>query len=375
MSSFHISKLIRHLICICLLLNYSSFAIKLHAKRHLRHVSHTSSTCPPPPSTQSKVKEDTVPAKENENRIQPPPFWSKFPKALINVPQISRGSKRDFKLIFLLFLLSIETSSEIYVRLPQQIIYGSSPRSLPLEKIDGKRNVLLIFPGAGGPDANSDQLEAQIQASDKKAGYSRWVYTYDWLQWRGPFVRAAFDGQLVGRSVCGELAKSPRGNDIDSLHVIGISVGAFAADSCTKTFTKTLKETNPIPPHTHTSATRVSLTLLDPFTSKGIFGYAWGEKYFGTSADSMVTYLNTDDPVPSTSNPLSQGITVDITHSKQRQDYHPPDSNMHSWPVAYLAKNWITEPTTGDTKLSGVNVDTVSSEAKLSSEGQVYEAE
>jgi hypothetical protein len=246
--------------------------------------------------------------------------------------------------------------------LPQQIIYGSTPRPLPIEKRGGKKNVLLLFPGAGGPDANSDRLEAKIKASDIRAGYSRWSYTYNWLDWRGPFVRASFDGQLVGRSVCGQLAKAAREKPIDDLHVIGISVGAFAADSCTKEFRKELNElsSSTSSPITDTNAninlpqkkagTHISLTLLDPFTSKGIFGYGWGQKNFGLAADSVVTYLNTDDPVPSTDQPLNKGTTIDITNNEQRNKYMPADNNMHSWPVAFLAENWVTEPSTGMTR-------------------------
>jgi hypothetical protein len=62
---------------------------------------------------------------------------------------------------------------------------------------------------------------------------------YDWLKWRGNFLRASFDSQIVGSNVCSALADAEKQQgEIKHLHVIGVSVGAFAADSCIKIFNK-----------------------------------------------------------------------------------------------------------------------------------------
>lgn len=177
-------------------------------------------------------------------------------------PQITRAFKRNFKLLFLFGLISVEASAEIFVRLPQEIVYGSKPSILPPVV---KKNLLLIFPGAGGPDKNTDALRTKIISSDRSKRVDRSVLVYDWTKWRGNIVRASFDGQAVGRTVCSNLAKDEEKNGyLESVHVIGISVGAFAADSCVKAYKD--ESAHPAP---------VRLTLLDPFTSKGIFGYAW----------------------------------------------------------------------------------------------------
>ena len=117
------------------------------------------------------------------------------------------------------------------------------------------------------------------------------------LEWRGSFIRAAFDSQSVGRVIGEQLARediessrSPGEDERDiissdnnqqlfylykkdsverrtkrkalrNLQVIGISVGAFAADSCTKTYKAKMAEAG-------LEAARLQLTLLDPFTSK-----------------------------------------------------------------------------------------------------------
>lgn len=250
----------------------------------------------------------------------------KFQRPLWTGPNLQRSDRRNFKLIFLLSLISLETSSEIFVRIPPEILYGSAP--VPIVSIAKEdTNDVIIFPGAGGPDRYTDQLKQNILASDKKKGIKRPVYVYDWLKWRGNFIRAAFDSQNVGRTIGTQLAEqSPK---LKNIQVIGISVGAFAADSCAKAY-KELAE------HPGT----VHLTLLDPFTSKGIFGYGWGLKNFGAGIDVVEQYMNADDQVPTTNDPVLNAYTFDVTASEDKKQFQ---DNYHSWPVAYLANHWETE--------------------------------
>ena len=248
---------------------------------------------------------------------------------------VTRVQKRNFKLLFLIGLLSIEFLEEVYVRLPQNIVYGSFP-SVIVDRKKEDDKVVIVFPGAGGVDENTQQLEEAIRKSDRAKGLKRYVRTYDWLQYRGSFVRASFDAQMVGNTICSDLVKKGRdaGRPITSLHVIGISVGAFAADSCTKAYALQSDGQQP----------GARLTLLDPFTSKGIFGYEWGVKNMGKYASVTESYLNTDDPVPTTNNPLELAYTIDVTNSEQKKLYQPKNGDsMHSWPVKYLASNWRTE--------------------------------
>ena len=101
----------------------------------------------------------------------------RFPKALLSGPNISRATRRNIKLLFVLTLLGVETTEEVYVRLPQAVIYGSTPRRLtPQEFNPGvDENIAIIFPGAGGPDVFTQQLMSSIQREDKKYGIRRKV--------------------------------------------------------------------------------------------------------------------------------------------------------------------------------------------------------
>ena len=228
---------------------------------------------------------------------------------------------KNIKLTFLLGVLSLETSAEIYARLPQQWVYGSTPTFISQNEIS-KPNLVLLFPGAGGPDNNLNTLKNNIIYNDKIKHVDRDVIMYDWLQWRGSFIRAAFDSQIVGKTICKDLSNN--NPQLENIHIIGVSVGAFAADSCAKTL-KSQMISHPI---------KTRLTFLDPFTSKGIFGYSWGVNNFGKNIEYVENYVNRDDEVPTTNDPLNFAINYDVTKSKLRDDFQMNNQgeSMHSWP-------------------------------------------
>jgi hypothetical protein len=345
-----------------------------------------------------------------------------------------RVFRKKWKITFVVALILLESTVELYARIPQKWIYGSEP--VPLVRSSsgtssssatGSSDLVLILPGAGGADDLTTQLQQKIRLSDSHSGIRRDIEVYDWLPWRGSFVRAAFDSQAVGRSLGKQLAqeflasqkngenRENRKNDLPSttastpipmhsLQVIGISVGSFAADSCVKTFRAELARAVEAP-----ESPVIGLTLLDPFTSKGIFGYGWGAKFFGadlalqhkvlqqpglfsgshkarststlqsgsalevsastqkgasrsvgigenfvvsedeeeesaSSADVFEVYLNSDDPVPTTNEPIPKAVVVDVTAAASKQLYKPAsDHSMHDWPVVWLSQNWETQ--------------------------------
>lgn len=223
---------------------------------------------------------------------------------------------------------------EAYSRLPQKLLFGSTPRLL--EEFYEK-DVVLIFPGAGGPDENTSNLAQAVIESDKLCGVKRHVEVYDWSPWKGNLIRASYDGQSVGKIIGEQLAEGF--GDLKSVHVMGVSVGAFAADSCCHHFQKSSKSRK-----VDSAPTYVRASFLDPFTQRGLFGTKYGTKLFGKAATFCEHYLNTDDPVPSTNEPLSQAIVYDITASESRKLFIPlKGDSMHSWPVAYYGRRWETK--------------------------------
>jgi len=118
------------------------------------------------------------------------------------------------------------------------------------------------------------------------------------------------------------------------------SVGSFVAHAFTRAIKKSALK----------SDVYIRLSLLDPFTSKGLIGVLFNAKYgqreFGKSSyvDFCEHYLNRDDQVPSTNEPLPFAVTYDVTNAKSRDLYTPqPGDSMHSWPVAYLSSVWKTD--------------------------------
>lgn len=222
-------------------------------------------------------------------------------------------------------ILCTYAAVETYCRIPQSLLFGSLPKALPdfIEK-----DVIVIFPGAGGVDQNVLALESNLQKYQRK----KKVIVYDWRQWRGNLLRASFDSESVGERVANQLIKEHP--DLESVQAIGISVGAFAANSCTQVLHKNKKSS---------SKPYLRLTLLDPFTLRGVFGLGYGASFFGKCADYCEHFLNTDDPVPSTNEPLPLARTYDVTSAKARDSFTPlPADNMHSWPLVYYTKNFIT---------------------------------
>jgi hypothetical protein len=224
-------------------------------------------------------------------------------------------------------------ATEAYSRIPQDIMFGSSPRPLKPFK---EKDLVLIFHGAGGPDKNIQLLYEAVKESDRKQGITREVVSYDWSPWMGNLIRASNDAQSVGKIIGEQLA----GCELKSLHVIGVSLGAFAADNCAYTLHKQMKKLKT----DSKNSPYIRLTLLDPFTQRGLFDGQYGVKLFGKSASYCEHILNSDDPVPSTNTPITQGYVYDITSAEVRNRFTPvKGGSMHSWPIAYCAINWKTE--------------------------------
>lgn len=64
---------------------------------------------------------------------------------------------------------------------------------------------------------------------------------------------------------------------------------------------------------------------------------------FYVGADITEDYLNSDDPVPTTNEPLPLAYTFDVTNSLAKNEYRPQvGDSMHSWPIVFLAQTWET---------------------------------
>jgi hypothetical protein len=190
---------------------------------------------------------------------------------------------------------------------------------------NGIEHATIVFHGSGGQDSYTNALMEQLRKKNPN-GYNQIV---EWSRYSTNIFRASYNGERIGQLAAQELVRLlPH---LKTIHIIGISVGSFAADSAAKEIksifcigtSSCLDDTVPF----------VQLTLLDPFTQKGIFGLGYGTRMFGSSADYTQQFLNTDDPVPSTNQPLKRAVCYDIT------DLRPDNIFGHDWPVAYYARS------------------------------------
>lgn len=185
----------------------------------------------------------------------------------------------------------------------------------------------FIFPGAGGIDPLVEELCSGTPRST----------IIDWSEHRGSILTAAYDSEAVGQAVASILLENcnEKSSPSLSLHFIGISVGAFAANAAATLLYKARREKE------EGSKMQINLTLLDPFCGRGVFGSSYGKDNFGKYASQAIQILNTDDPVPTTNDPLPYCYCLDVTKAKERDDFVPlPGDSMHSWPVAYMARHY-----------------------------------
>ena len=98
------------------------------------------------------------------------------------------------------------------------------------EGCTGASDVFMIFHGAGGPDRETDDLQARVKAQDAAANFDRSVCLVDWRPWFSTGARRnlnSYHGQEVGRSIGRLLADASP--ELQTLHVVGTSAGAWVS--------------------------------------------------------------------------------------------------------------------------------------------------
>lgn len=200
-------------------------------------------------------------------------------------------------------------------------------------------SLAVVFHGAGGQDAYTDELMKNLDSATKSNSnlkQSSYNHIVEWSDYSSNILQASFNGEKVGKLTAKKLLEQMTNpnNKLSTIHIIGISVGAFAADAAVNELKENFKVNSTRRQTKETGETPfVQLTLLDPFQQRGVFGVRYGENEFGKSADYAEQYLNTDDPVPSTNKPLKNAVCYDVTNLR------PDDIFGHDWPLVYYARS------------------------------------
>lgn len=211
-------------------------------------------------------------------------------------------------------------------------------------------NAAIIFHGSGGPDRETDAVQARFRMQDASAGLSREVLVFDWMEWFTPNTnRLSFVSSSVGKRVGESLAKN---ENLNSLTIVGTSAGSFAADACCSAYVAGAKQGG------GSQRAAVHLILADPFAAKdgASFQVGRGAQFFGKDADFAEHILNTDDIVPNTEVPLPLCYCYDVTGAAERRSFPSPEKTgdlvydlilkslgYHSWPMGYLARHYTTQ--------------------------------
>jgi hypothetical protein len=205
----------------------------------------------------------------------------------------------------------------------------------------------IVFHGAGGQDQYTAELMTRLESlgynsdnsndnnndNNKQQQQPYYATLIDWSRDSQNTLQASFNGQRIGRIFAETLlSKAP---NLQTLHLIGISVGSFVADSCATRVKELVKVKVEQEQDDDKSSIYIQMTTLDPFCQRAVLGIGYGNKNFGKAknVDYGQQYLNTDDPVPSTNNPLLECACKDVTKLR------PEAIFGHDWPLVYYARS------------------------------------
>ncbi len=181
-------------------------------------------------------------------------------------------------------------------------------------------NLLLLIHGGGDdPSVWADAMGEA--AAGALADPSAWtVLAYDWHEAAASSMSAAPNGEAEGAAMAPRLV----GAGFTHVHLLAHSVGGMVVDGLLGALPAERDFT-------------VHATFLDPFCFLDLGQADYGNRHFGEGADFAESYLNTDDPAPSTSEPLDHAHTFDVTGVR-------PDSvdaaDGHRWPITWYQSTW-----------------------------------
>lgn len=248
----------------------------------------------------------------------------------INDVASSRVNRKNFLSVAISLLLSSSILLEVYSRIGAFFINDDDTKFLPSLTSSNAQHATIVFHGSGGQDQYTDALMERLQ----KENPSQYNQIVDWSKYSTNILQASFNGEQIGRLAAEELMGIfADTSNLKTIHLIGISVGSFAADAAARRLKQFLDDLKGRTSSPSSDRPFVQLTLLDPFTQRGIFGLGYGNRVFGASADYTQQFLNTDDPVPSTNAPLQKAVCYDITNIR------PEEIFGHDWPVAYYGQS------------------------------------
>lgn len=194
------------------------------------------------------------------------------------------------------------------------LIYAFAPLPLTPPEITSAPKMTIIAHGLRDtPDGWSENLAEIINNSD--SGYS--ATALDWSEDAKSIFRCSVNGFRLGKKIGRELAHD---KNLHVVHLVGHSCGAFVVRGVCLGLKEERKDI------------MVQTTFLDPVSNYGGVIKNFGTRVFGSCGDKSEAYIDTGDSVPGSNQPLSQGVTYDVTPMRYQSAY---SGNPHLWPVVY----------------------------------------
>lgn len=212
------------------------------------------------------------------------------------------------------------------------LILGYSNIPLPLGnkvKINSVREdteelIVLIHGKGDRPSSWADGFAEELRHSVLKE--QQQVLTVDWGDYSTDLFRCTLNGRRIGRNLGRKLLSH---KNIKRLHLIGHSAGSFVVYGMCEAVKK--KDGNIF----------VQTTYLDPVSIYGGVDWGYGTRNFGSCADISDAYIDHDDGVPGSNEPLKHPHTFDVTALKKPAAF---SGSPHLWPIEYY-RHAVTEGT------------------------------
>lgn len=180
----------------------------------------------------------------------------------------------------------------------------------------------LLFIAHGLHDHAADWPGPLADIARERLDPAVWqVVAYDWSAHSDHALRAAANARVIGRKLGAVAATWPR---LRHIQLVAHSVGSFLIKALCDGY------------RASGGGASVHQTFLDPFGMVGMHDWGFGVRHFGECGDFAEAFVNLDDDVPTTNEPLLHAHNFDVTSARGKHLLNRP---AHWWPVAFFREH------------------------------------
>jgi len=200
-------------------------------------------------------------------------------------------------------------------------VYSSLPwptgKNVKMEYVeDGIEEVILLVHGKGDSSSSwADSFAAELKSSILSDHQQ--VVTVDWGEYSNDLFRCTLNARRIGHDLGKQLNSH---KTLKKLHLVGHSSGSFVVYG----ICEAMKDLN--------GDIYIHTTYLDPVSILGGMGCRFGTRNFGSCADISDAYIDHEDGIPGSNEPLKNSHTFDVSALKNTAGF---TGSPHLWPIIY----------------------------------------